>query len=167
MDFNALKELWIGDQVRVLATAETGKFEGLIKGEAKVLIKGQHLLFKPEQIEIYEEPVVESLDKLLGLEMPIKQIKKIDVNTVLDLHLEKLPGYLSDSGLTILDYQLKECRNFIEKLILKKRHSAIIIHGKGEGILKDQVIHLLGDFPQIRQYFPKNNGGALEILLFY
>jgi DNA-nicking Smr family endonuclease len=167
MDFNELKDLWIGDEVRIIGTTEMGKFEGIEKGKAKVLINARHSFFDPEQIEVYEEPIEESLDKLLGLEEPEKLPKKEKINHVLDLHLEKLPLYSPDSGMTILDYQLKECRKFLEEVVSKKRRSAMIIHGKGEGILKDQVIHLLGDFPQIRQYFPKNNGGALEILLYY
>lgn len=169
MDHNALKDLWIGDLVRVTKTGAIGKFEGETGGKARILLDGRHMLMEARDIEVHDEPESEeSLVQLLGIEeQKIKEKKRPSMVNVLDLHLEKLSGYTPNSGLTILDYQLKECRKFLEEVIARKYLSATIIHGKGEGILRDQVIHLLKEFPQVRNHFPKNHGGALEILLFY
>jgi dsDNA-specific endonuclease/ATPase MutS2 len=169
MDLKSLKDLWIGDLVRVVPTGMIGKFEGSSGDKARILIEGRHHWIEVKDIEVYDEPEPEaSLIELLGLEeeKPKKE-KSPSFSNELDLHLDKLPPYSSDSGLSILDYQLNHCRQFLEEVIKRRYTSATIIHGKGEGILRDQVIHLLKDFHQIRQHLPKYNGGALEVLIFY
>ncbi len=169
MDHSALKDLWIGDMVRVTKTGAIAKFEGETGGKAKILLDGHHILLEACEIVVHNEPETEeSLVQLLGIEeQKTTEKKRPSMVNVLDLHLEKLSGYTQNSGLVILDYQLKECRKFLEEVIARRYLSATIIHGKGEGILRDQVIQLLKEFPQVRNHFPKNHGGALELLLFY
>ena len=168
MDAHELK-LWIGDWVRVKLTGAIGKFEGQKESNAIVVINGSRQLIEAKFLEVYNEPEPEeSLLEQLGIREEAEPVKKKDaIPNTLDLHLEKLSGYSADSGQTILEFQLKECRAFLDEMISRKIGSAIIIHGKGEGILKEQVIHLLGDYPQIKHFFPRNHGGALELLLYY
>ena len=40
-----------------------------------------------------------------------------------------------------------------------------IIHGKGEGVLREAILHQLKDFNQVRFTFSKNGGGAVEVWL--
>lgn len=168
MDRKQLDDLWIGDWITVTLTGVKGKFEGIKGDHAMVNINGQKQLVEAKFLELSEDPGEDqSLSDLLGLEIEKPEKIKTPISSILDLHLEKLPGYSAESGQTILDFQLKTCRSFIEEIIQRKMGSAIIIHGKGEGILKEQVIHLLGDFPQVKHHFPRNHGGALEILLYY
>lgn len=169
MDREQLKDLWIGDWVRVTLTGAIGKFEGEREGKVLVSINNHRQLIEIQFLEIAEAPVEDDLLKDLLPEDQTDSTRqtKPAFDTTLDLHLEKLEGYSSASGLSILEYQLKECRKFLEQLIDRKIGMAIIIHGKGEGVLKEAVIHLLGEFPQVKHYFPRNQGGALEMLLYY
>ncbi|MCB0669036.1 MAG: Smr/MutS family protein [Saprospiraceae bacterium] len=169
MDRNALQDLWIGDWISVTLTGARGKFEGIQGDKALISINGQRQLIDPKYLELSDEPLEEeSLADLLGIEPePQSGEVKTPFNNILDLHLEKLPGYSPGSGQTILEYQLKQCRLFIEEIIKRKIGMAVIVHGKGQGVLKDAVIHLTGEFPEIKHHLSRNQGGALELLFYY
>lgn len=168
MELNELKDLWIGDWVRVTLTGATGKFEGEKDGKAIVVIGVQRQLIDPRYLEISEAPEDEkSLLELLGLAEEQAEEKKEFIDNTLDLHLEKLTSFSPDAGLSILDFQIRECRRFLSEIIRRKLGSAIIIHGKGDGVLKEQIIHILADYPEIKHFFSRNQGGALELLLYY
>jgi hypothetical protein len=65
--------------------------------------------------------------------------KPIDIWEI-DLHIETLLDSHSGMGnAEILSYQLKELRNFYSKARDKHIRKLIIIHGIGEGVLKDEV----------------------------
>ena len=65
----------------------------------------------------------------------------------------------------ILDYQLEKTRIFIRDAIDRKYPHITIIHGKGQGVLKSEIEHILKDYHQIRFTFSKNGGGAVEVWL--
>jgi dsDNA-specific endonuclease/ATPase MutS2 len=162
-----LAKLWIGDEVKILTSGKIGKYEGLSGGQAKVLVEGLYQLHPAEGIELYEaQPVEEDLSEILEIRSP-KSKKDPGFTNSLDLHLAKLPNYSPDSGQSILDYQLNQCQLFIKEIIKRKMSSATIIHGKGAGVLKQQVLQLLAGYPQVRVQQEKNEGGAVEVLLFY
>lgn len=65
--------------------------------------------------------------------------KPIDVWEI-DLHIESLlDSHLGMSNADILKVQLKELRNFYRRATEKHIRKLIIIHGVGEGVLKDEV----------------------------
>jgi DNA-nicking Smr family endonuclease len=74
---------------------------------------------------------------------------KIPIADVLDLHTF-LPGEIHD----LLNDYFSEC-------IKKKIYSVRIIHGKGKGILRDQVLSLLNKNPKVVsfQQAPLEAGG--------
>lgn len=162
-----LTTLWIGDEVKVISRGKTGVFEGIAAGQAKVRIDNLHGLYPAHDIALYvSEPAEEDLLALLEITATPKKKTNPFTNT-LDLHLEKLPNYSAASGVSILDYQISQCKIFIEEVIRRKLLSATIIHGKGAGILRENIIALLAGYPQIKVQHPKNDGGAVEVLLFY
>lgn len=58
----------------------------------------------------------------------------------IDLHIESLlDSHVGMSNAEILTLQLKELKNFYKKAIDKHIRKLIIIHGVGEGVLKDEV----------------------------
>ena len=65
----------------------------------------------------------------------------------------------------ILSFQLEKAKSFIEDSISKKLPRILIIHGKGEGVLKIEIIHLLKGYTQIKFIIPKNIDGASEVWL--
>ena len=89
----------------------------------------------------------------------------------LDLHIESLlDSHLGMSNAEILAYQLKELRNFFSKA--KDRHirKLVIIHGVGEGVLKDEVRLFLSRKDGIEYYdadFREYGKGATSVELRY
>jgi dsDNA-specific endonuclease/ATPase MutS2 len=66
-----------------------------------------------------------------------------------------------------LDFQLRMCEDFIKNAILHRKYKITIIHGKGEGKLRDLVHSLLNSFPEAKMKFLTNQEGATEVLLSY
>lgn len=89
----------------------------------------------------------------------------------LDLHIESLlDSNLGMSNAEILQIQIKELRNFYSKA--KDRHirKIIIIHGVGEGVLKDEVRLFLSKKEGIEYYdadFREYGKGATTVELRY
>jgi hypothetical protein len=95
----------------------------------------------------------------------------------IDLHIENLLD--TNTGMTnheIVQYQLTACRAFVQQSIEKKRKKIVLIHGKGEGVLKGEIRQYLNgieDSSPIRVDYHDANyqrygiGGATEVVLFY
>ncbi len=88
----------------------------------------------------------------------------------IDLHIEELIDdhkFLPNSEIMMI--QMRYCRIFIDKALRLKVKKALIIHGKGEGVLRTEIHkylerienqrHLKLDFKEI------NNGGATVVYL--
>lgn len=104
------------------------------------------------------------------------QPEKTTISEV-DLHIENLLD--TTAGMTnheIVQYQLSACRSFIQQSIEKKRKKIVLIHGKGQGVLKGEIRQYLNgiqDHSPIRvdyhdaDYQRYGIGGATEVILFY
>ncbi len=155
-----LKELWIGDRLLIKPTHEVGTFEGSTNGVARVRL-GSRMVEETDEPDLpLDEPAEVAWSR--GA-----QSRAEWSGTTIDLHLEKLDGYRSDSGQTPIEYQITACRRFLVDAIARRRASVLIIHGKGQGILRDAIIHILPDFPEVRWHTPRHRGGALEVLFAY
>lgn len=63
----------------------------------------------------------------------------------IDLHIEVLyPEAVHWTVADILQKQMIACRAFIEKSVANKKKKVVIIHGKGEGVLKSEIYRYLG-----------------------
>jgi len=94
----------------------------------------------------------------------IKSYKKQRSQSVLrvDLHIELLTkDYKHMDNLEIVQLQLNECHNKIEKALNSKITKLEIIHGIGEGILKNEVHSILRNY-NLRFYLTQD-GGATEV----
>lgn len=105
-----------------------------------------------------------------------KSTSQVTESFEIDLHFEAL---LNDHTLIdthqILQKQLTACKDFIQKSMRKKLKRIVLIHGKGEGILKAEI-HLYlnrlksdfaiklsyGDAP----YYEYGVGGATEVIFY-
>ncbi len=70
---------------------------------------------------------------------PIKLTKK-DQPTEIDLHIEELRDdhrYLTN--FEIVQIQMTACRAFIQNALANNAKKAVLIHGKGEGVLKSEI----------------------------
>tara|TARA_Y100000589_G_scaffold202929_1_gene191503 strand:+ start:8095 stop:8625 length:531 start_codon:yes stop_codon:yes gene_type:complete len=84
----------------------------------------------------------------------------------IDIHIENLVDniHLMNSH-EIVDYQLNKCENIIHKALKAKIHKLVIIHGKGKGVLREEVHNLLKsyqlDFKD--SDFIRYSGGATDV----
>ncbi len=165
-----LKELWIGDEVVLIKSGRIGKFEGIhSSGKARINIQGQMVLSHANNIEIYAAPEEEDIlllfpDETEHVEKSIQIPKWKDT---IDLHIDKLAPHMEHNApATILEFQLRKCKEFLQVAIDKKVTIVHIIHGKGNGVLREAVLHLLKDYSEIRYALPEKNGGSLEVWLY-
>ncbi len=95
-------------------------------------------------------------------------IKKTPVEEV-DLHIHELID--SEYGMSNFDklsLQLSVAREKLEKAILKKQKRIVFIHGRGDGVLKNEVRELFKKYP-VEFYdasYSKYGTGATEVLIF-
>jgi len=166
-----LDDLWIGDRILVKTIGEVGTFEKKVN-EHTAIIK-----FEIGTSEIHiddmelaggevKKPIVSVEPKV---EAPsFKVWDKANFESEIDLHFEKLaPGKKKSDFANVLDFQLKACKEFVEKAIQFNESDIKIIHGKGNGILRAAVMDLLQDYEEnIYWDFPnENKGGAISVLL--
>ncbi|HMR89391.1 MAG TPA: Smr/MutS family protein [Saprospiraceae bacterium] len=166
-----LKTLWIGDRVEVLSSSNQGKFEGISKdGRARVRIGDKIFLVTADNLKTITEaeyfPDIHEFLKNDNSEAKKVVPLKIKFDHTLDLHLEKLaPHMQNELPARILEFQVQKSEVFIREAISKKYPHITIIHGKGAGVLKEQIEAQLKGFPQVRFTFSKNGGGAVEVWL--
>lgn len=81
-----------------------------------------------------------------------------------DLHIELLiPNHHSMDNSEIVQIQLRECHNMIEKALNSSIAKLEIIHGIGQGVLKDEVHAILRNY-NLRFYLARD-GGATDVYL--
>lgn len=93
-------------------------------------------------------------DLIKGYKTPHRRIKEARMHTKeIDLHIEKLlppQKYNQMFPLEILEYQKETTRREVEAAIAAGVQKLVIIHGVGDGILKDEVEHILYRYNRIR-----------------
>ena len=88
--------------------------------------------------------------------------------TVVDLHIEKLTDdWKSLAGYEILSLQLKTFEKFYQLALAHSQPGLIVIHGVGEGKLRDEIHDILRAKKEVKsfvnQYHPNFGFGATEI----
>lgn len=160
-----IKELWIGDPIMSRKSGKNGTFEGLHpNGKVRLQSNGKIFLIEPKQVVKYEEKAIKSI--VQNKKQKYKEVENF--GDTIDLHIERLNPTLANSNpIHIVDYQVRKCKSFIDFTIDQRKLNAIIIHGRGTGQLKLEVINLIKSYPEIISYQEINNGGAQELRLVY
>ena len=88
--------------------------------------------------------------------------------SVIDLHIEKLTEDWKHLGnYEIVSLQLKTFEKYYHLAIAHHQHSLIVIHGVGEGVLRDEIHSILQLKTEVKsfvnQYHPNFGYGATEI----
>lgn len=165
-----LKELWIGEMVRVISSGRIGKFEGLAQdGRARVSSHAKTYLIKADNLKIYNEPKFDKV-KELEAELNTKKITPInsELSENLDLHIKKLnPSLLNGLPEHILNHQLNSCKSYISDAIKARKYYVTVIHGKGAGVLRSEVLEILKSFDEVDYCEEVNNGGAQRVYFKY
>ena len=159
-----INDLWIGDLLLLKKSGRIGKFDGR-SGHKKVKIKvGDKIVITPiTNVELAPEGT--KIEEFIYSNRPEKTKPKItSLSDTIDLHIEVLNPSLQTSRVErIVDFQVKSAKTFIEESILTGIKKILIIHGKGEGVLKSEITHLLSLYDEVQFTFEKNNGGATEV----
>jgi hypothetical protein len=92
--------------------------------------------------------------------------------TVIDLHIEKLAvDYHTMSNYEIVSLQLKIFEKFYDLALAHHQPSLIVVHGVGEGVLRDEIHAMLRLKREVKsfvnQYHPSFGYGATEIFFQY
>lgn len=65
---------------------------------------------------------------------------KAAVRTEIDLHIEELMDYTTHlSNFEIVQIQMTACRSFVEDALAARLKKIVVIHGKGQGVLKSEI----------------------------
>ena len=142
-------DLWIGDLVYIPSLGKNGKWEGLAD-TSHARVRVGHTILTIAVTDIAEAKTEEEVP-FWKLNSTSKEplAPAFDRNEI-DLHIERLqPDLVHQSAEQILLFQLKKCRAFIEFAINKKWVSITVIHGKGTGLLKEEVYHLIKGYPEV------------------
>lgn len=169
-------DFWIGDLV-VLPSGRVGKYEGKNKdGKARVNVDGKIVVADHEKISTQDIEKQVSFDvdaflnDLIDHESEVSKkssYSRIKVNKYLiDLHIDKLnPSLKNDGTSKISDYQIKAFRDFIDEAYTNRRSPVTVVHGRGEGILRNEIHSILDHDHRVGIKKLINNGGATEVWL--
>lgn len=158
-----LEELWIGDLLQILSSGKVGKYEGTSESGQALVRHGQQLLYaNANDLRKYTPP---AKDEPLVFE-EIEQDSPRVINDVIDLHIEVLnPTLINELPERIRDHQIQAFEEYLEALKSSVVNEATIIHGKGKGVLKAEILSRIKHDKSIMRYEEVHNGGATRILI--
>ena len=108
---------------------------------------GEYLLDHPDTLELIRQKIESvTVQRIQNAQTVSKTSNKavIQFNFEIDLHIEDLlDDHIGLSNFEIMQIQMQTCRMFIEKAIRLKSKKAVLIHGKGEGVLKHEIYSYL------------------------
>lgn len=165
-----LDELWIGERVRLIKNGQSGRFEGsTAEGLARISVDGHIVVTEAHNLELEKEDNDDNpIDSWLNQpHIPKAKPEPIKLFTKeIDLHFDETASRAITSD-QVLDWQLRKCRKHIETAINKKVSNIIIIHGKGEGVLRNLVHQMLDSYAEVQWKMLINQGGATEVVFYY
>ncbi|MFT5824051.1 MAG: dsDNA-specific endonuclease/ATPase MutS2 [Crocinitomix sp.] len=140
----------IGDTVAVLHDTIKGKIVELSTASIKMEDEDGFIRSYPHHKIVLQQPKkdykIES--KIVTKDRIIKPIlakntivKNIaTVATEIDLHIEELMDYTTHlANFEIVQIQMTACRAFVQDAIATRLKKIVVIHGKGEGVLKSEI----------------------------
>jgi len=133
---------------------EYGPNELVLKKDWKNMIKGRY------EKELDDENSSNRSNTIPKMKTQIAEV---------DLHIHELiDTEYGMSNFDKLSLQLRVAREKLEEAILKKHKRIVFIHGRGDGILKNEVRELCKKYP-VEFYdasYSKYGTGATEVLIF-
>ena len=153
------KVLEVGDEVRIKGTSSTGKLESIDGKTATVIFGGMRTKLKLNRLEYAATPSTSSQDSqektLSKNEEMAERLRSYGISKetrkTMDDHKQNfhqdldVRGMRGDEALTAVQY-------FIDDAILVGMPRVRILHGKGNGILRQLIRQYLGSVPNVTQY---------------
>ncbi|MGI9530751.1 Smr/MutS family protein [Lutimonas sp.] len=151
---NAKKDFEIGDHVRVINDTLQGEVVKIEKGFVTISCEdGFEYSFAPLELLINKEwnPEVSHAEtKEIDTKQTSKtsfKVKKGSFVKEVDLHIHELIDHEKGmSNFDKLSLQLNVAKKELEQAISKKHPKIIFIHGRGEGVLKNELKTLLKNY---------------------
>jgi len=143
---------WIGDPVQVISTGLKGRYHG--PGQAgDIIIKlpdGNLINIPVQDVRLAEEEIETDYKTIQWLpEKAARAEPGSSQSYRLDLHYENLTRHFTHPpDQTILEYQLDICNRFALAAIESRTPFIRIIHGRGTGVLRNEVERLLKKYPE-------------------
>jgi len=160
-----LNELWIGDLVLLRKSKRIGKFEGVKDGKAVINVSGKKVVTTATNLQLANLDDVPDKSDSSTTENKVSNVDMTEPRQELDLHIEVLnPSMQHGRPERILAIQVTAAERFIQSAIEHKLPSVKIIHGKGKGVLRAEIYHLISIEPAILTSYVINNGGGVELL---
>lgn len=164
----------VGDKVRFIKSNDYGIIKSIIS-ERKIQVEDSSNFLS---IVNYNDVI--KFDKLtdtlqaygdLNFNKDIIDIKKnknsepTNLNVIkVDLHIENIDDdYLLLTNYEIVQKQLVKCERVLLLALNSKSQKLVIVHGIGQGVLKNEVHKLLNRFNL--RYFESISGGSTEVML--
>lgn len=146
-------------------------FERPFRVNELVKIHGSQYHLPDDSIsQINEDDSISRIQHTIHKESRTGSRRPIDVWEI-DLHIESLlDSHIGMSNADILSVQLKELKTFYKRAIDKHIRKLVIIHGVGEGVLKDEVRLFLSKKDGIEYYdadFREYGKGATAVEVHY
>jgi dsDNA-specific endonuclease/ATPase MutS2 len=146
-------------------------FDRKFRASELARIHGTEYHLPDDQVaQINEDDSISEIHHRIFSETPTGAKRPIDV-WELDLHIEALmDSHKGMSNAEILNFQLKEMRNFFKKAQQKHIRKIVLIHGVGEGILKEEVRSFLAKKEGVEYYdadFREYGKGATTAEIHY
>lgn len=162
-------DYWIGDHVWVANLNSEGIFEGEENDMALIRVKGKTELIPFTQVTRLDETEDETgvdLDEFTAHQTG--EFSGVSLKDIIDLHIEVLnPKLVHAEPVQILAHQRNRLRSYLDAVIDKKMGRVTIIHGKGDGVLRSEVLHILSGIPEVRNTEHEEHGGAVVVRFQY
>jgi len=88
--------------------------------------------------DVYSKDEIESTKRILSANKSLgtSQIERTEI----DLHIEELrERHMHLTNFEIVQIQMTTCRAFVQGAIASRQKKIVLIHGKGEGVLKSEI----------------------------
>lgn len=159
----------IDQQGKIWVQDETGFERPFFKNELVKLHGSDYHLPDHDVAQIHEDDTISSLRHTIRKGQLTGSRRPIDVWEI-DLHIESLlESHLGMSNAEILLLQMKEFRSFFNRALKSNIRKLIVIHGVGEGVLKDEVRIFLSKKEGVSYYdadFREYGKGATAIEIY-
>ena len=166
-----LKTLWVGDWIIIKSSGIKGQFDRM-DDHGNVVIRGKDLnkiIVSPadaESIPDETDPLAETILNPVG-EKINAPAPEDDFGDTIDLHYESLTQIFPHLSGSKLEYQIDICTRFIKAAIQSRLPNIQIIHGRGQGILKNEVERLLKQHHEITIISSNPNLASVDAWLNY
>lgn len=143
------RPLAVGDTVRIIGTTSVGKIESITGKNAMVVFGGVRTKIKTDRLEHYTEKPKSTEGQSIAQQLMSQQAQVSRITrTTIDTHQNSFRQELDVRGMRG-DEALNAVQSYIDDAILFGVQRVRILHGKGNGILRQLIQQYLRTIPNV------------------